>query len=141
MILRTQVSFVATGECFMPSKVPAQFSSAHDPGVIGKTGRYRGVPVPYGSATFSAPEEEKEKIAYIHARAFPFISAMRDAGAERLWLSIGYAYDSQCALSFSKEELRMILDLDGDFLIDCWQEKEPIQPPQTTTGSSAPDRV
>eukprot|EP01035_Chromulina_nebulosa_P065399 gene65399-89457_t len=119
MIVRTQVTFMATGEHFRPSKVPAQFSAAHDPGVIGKLGRYRGLPVPYGSADFDAPEEEPEKITWIYHRVFPFLRAMREAGAESFTLHITYTYDAQCALGFSREELKMVLDLDCEFHVDC----------------------
>lgn len=100
-------------------KCRRRFSEAHDPGVIGKLGRYRGVPVPYGSAGFDAPEEEKSKIAWVYDRVAPFRKAMQDAGAEHFTLSITYTYDSQCALSFAKEELKMILELDCDFNVDC----------------------
>jgi len=132
MIIRTQVSFIATGERFTPSKVSASFTASHDPGVIGDRGRYRGVPVPYGSADFHAPEEEPEKIAYIHRLAFPFLRAMREAGAENFSLRITYQYDSQCALSFTREEQNMICELDCDFCIDCWTDESPIQPPEPT---------
>jgi len=136
MIVRTQVSFSVSGERFMPSKVPATFSDAHDPGVIGKLGRYRGAAVPYGSAGFHAPEEEKSKLAWIYDRVLPFRAAMQDAGAEHFTLSVTYTYDSQCALSFTKEELKMILELDCDFHVDCevapLMKEEPNQSPEPT---------
>ncbi|WP_414665172.1 hypothetical protein [Horticoccus sp. 23ND18S-11] len=119
MIIRTQVSFSVTGTHFTPSKVPAPFSDSHDPGVIGTVGRFRGAPVPYGSAGFEAPEKEMAKIAWIYERVSPYKSAMRDAGAEHCTLSVTYTYDSQCALSFSQEELKMIVDLDCYFHVDC----------------------
>ncbi len=119
MITRTQATFVVTGKRFTPSIVQASFSDAHDPGVIGDVGRYRGVPVPYGSAQFTAPEDESEKIAWIHCRAFPLLSAIREAGAEHLTLHVTYTHDAQCALSFTREELKMILDLDCDLHVDC----------------------
>jgi hypothetical protein len=122
MIVRTQVSFSAIGDQFTPSKVCAQFSEAHDPGVIGKLGRYRGVPVPYGSADIIVPEEVEEKIAYVHGHAFPFLRDMRQAGAENFSLHITYQYDAQCALGFSKEELKLIMQLECDLAIDCWTE-------------------
>jgi hypothetical protein len=119
MIARTQMTFVARGEQFTPSKAAANYSSAHDPGVIGKAGRYRGVPVPYGSADFYVPEEVAEKITYIHERVFPFLATMREAGAQDFWLNITYHYDAQCGLEFSKEELKMIFELDCELNIDC----------------------
>jgi hypothetical protein len=119
MIVLTQMTFVACGERFTPSKVGAHFSKAHDPGVVGTVGRYRGVPIPYGSADFDVPEAVPEKIAYVHERAFPIMASMREAGAEEFWLHITYHYDAQCALGFSKEELKMILELDCELHIDC----------------------
>jgi hypothetical protein len=130
MIVRTQVTFSATGEHFTPSKVPAQFSESHDPGVIGRVGRYRGVPVPYGLAAFDVLEEVPDKIAYVHQHAFPFLRAMREAGAKHFSLHITYSYDAQCALGFSKKELKMITDLDCDFLVDCVNVSE--RPPSVS---------
>jgi len=138
MIVRTQVTFSATGERFTPSKVAADFSEAHDPGVIGQIGRYRGVPVPYGSADFDVPDEVPEKIAYVYERAFPFLCAMREAGADDFSLHITYHYDAQCALGFSKEELKMITELDCGFAIDCIEADEPNQALQAT--AAAPSR-
>jgi hypothetical protein len=137
MIARTQVTFSATGERFTPSKVPAQFSEAHDPGVIGKIGRYRGVPIPYGSADINVPEEVPEKIAFVHGRALPFLHAMREAGAEHFSLHITYHYADQCALGFSKEELQMIVELDCDFAVDCMIAEEPNKALQATATAPA----
>lgn len=125
MIVRTQVTFSATGARFTPSKVTAEFSEAHDPGVIGQTGRYRGVPVPFGSADIDVPDEVPEKIAYVYERVRPFLCAMREAGAEDFWLHITYHYSAQCALGFSQEELKMILAMECDFAIDCMEADEP----------------
>jgi hypothetical protein len=119
MIARTQMTFVARGERFTPSQVSAKYSSSHDPGVIGSLGRYRGIPIPYGSADFDVPEEVAEKIAYVHQRVVPYLSAMREAGAQEFWLHISYHYDAQCALEFSPEELKMISALNCELNIDC----------------------
>jgi hypothetical protein len=133
------MTFVAQGEKFTPSKVGAQFSTAHDPGALGGVGRYRGVPLPYGSADFDVPDDIPDKIAYVHERAYPYLPCMREAGAEEFRLHITYHYDTQCALGFSKDELRMILELDCDLLVDCMaaENAEPLrranrrQPPRS----------
>jgi hypothetical protein len=67
MILRTQVTFSAAGDGFTPSKITAPFTNAHDPGEIGRAGRYRGIPDPNGYASFDAPEDEPKKIEYTEA--------------------------------------------------------------------------
>ncbi len=140
MIVRTQMTFIAQGEKFTPSKVEAQFSAAHDPGALGTVGRYRGVPLPYGSADFDVPDDIAEKVAYVHERANPYLARMREAGAEDFRLHITYHYDAQCALAFSKEELRMILELDCDLFVDCMAAEiaEPIDPHEPCEGPGSP---
>lgn len=119
MIVRTQASFSATGERFTPSKVPTLFSDDHDPGAVGKSGRYRDIPVPFGSASFHAPTEVQSKIGWIYDRVMPIRDAMRAAGAESFTFSLTYTYDSQCSLSLSPAELKMISALNCAFHIDC----------------------
>jgi len=125
MITREQVTFTAQGDNFMPSKVGAPYSSAHDPGSIGQWGRYKGVPVPYGVADFEAPEVEKDKILYLHRIVVPFLPAMRSAGAEEFRLHITYHYEDQCSIGFSREEARMISELQCAVPIDCCRNEEP----------------
>ena len=127
MIAREQVTFTALGARFFPSKVSAAYSKAHDPGVIGQLGRYRGQPVPYGVASFDAPEEEKEKIVYLHRVVFPLLPALRAAGADDFSLHITYKYENQCSIGFSKEEIRLIAELDCDVPVDCWTDTEANQ--------------
>ena len=119
----------------MPSKVVAPYSRAHDPGVIGVRGRYKGLPVPYGVADFDAPEEKEEKIAYLHGIVAPLLSELRAAGAENFRLRISYGYDSQCAIGFSQDEIRMIGELQCDVPIDCYEKEEPNPPLRMPVGS------
>ena len=119
MIARTQVTFSIIGKQFKPSKLRAEFSEAHDPGVIGEVGRYRGVPVPYGSAEICVPDEVTDKVRYVHKRAFPLLQTMRDAGAEEFHLHFTFHYADQCAYGFSAEELKLVTELECDVSIDC----------------------
>jgi hypothetical protein len=124
MLTRTQISFVAGGDTFRPSTIDAPFSEAEDPGAIGKLGRYRGVPVPAGSATFSVPESEKDGIRYLHALAFPLMPILRAAGATDFFIHITYHYDKQCALGFDSEELQMLAEFGCTVSIDCWKDDD-----------------
>jgi hypothetical protein len=131
MIIRTQVTFTALGEHFVPSKISAPFTDAHDPGEIGRAGRYRGIPDPNGWADFHAPEKEEAKIAYLHRIVVPLLPALRAAGAEDFTLRITYHCDSG-AIGFTKEEIRMLAEMACDVPIDCLIEEEPNQPPEPT---------
>ncbi len=124
MITRTQISLVGSGETFRPSTIRAPFSETEDPGAIGKRGRYRGVPVPAGSATFSVPESEKEGIRYLHALAFPLMPVLRAGGATDFFIHITYHYNQQCALGYDPEEMRMLADFGCEVMIDCWKNDD-----------------
>ena len=124
MITRTQISFVASGKTFRPSTVDAPFSEREDPGDIGKLGRYRGVPVPSGSATFGVPETEEEGIRYLHALVFPLMPVLRASGATDFFIHITYQYDHQWALGYDPEEMRMLADFGCEMMIDCWRRDE-----------------
>ena len=128
MITRDQVTFAAQGDGFVPSKVGAPYSSAQDPGSIGQWGRYKGVPVPYGVADFDAPENLKDKIAYLHQVVVPFLAVIRSAGAEEFRLHITYHYENQCAIGFSREEARMISELQCEVSIDCLRDEGGAEP-------------
>lgn len=119
MITRTQISFVASGESFRPSTVSAPFTEAEEPGAIGKLGRYRGVPVPAGSANLYVPETEQDGIRYLHALAFPLMPALRSAGATDFFIHITFHYDQQCALGFESDELHLLAEFGCQVSIDC----------------------
>ena len=140
MIVCEQMTFSAQGDRFTPSSVSAPFTKSHDPGVIGKRGRYIGVPIPYGMAEFDVPEEEKEKIRYLHRLVVPHLSAIKAAGADVLRIHISYGYADQCSLAFSRDEIQMLAEMDCDIPIDCWKG-EPIQPVETTEAAARPPRL
>ena len=124
MILRTQVTLSVGGEKFIPSKVAAPFTKAEDPGEIGKSGRYRGLPVPSGSASFTVPEDQPEKIAYLHRLVMPLLPSLRAAGADDFTLWISYHCDSE-SIGFSKEEIEMLADFECDVPINCFRTDIP----------------
>ncbi len=54
------------------------------------------------------------------------LPALRKAGAEDFCLRVTYRCDSG-AIGFSKEEIKMIAELECDVPIDCWICDEPNQ--------------
>jgi len=118
-----EATFSAYGKDFRPFVAAAGFSEAHDAGIIGDRGSYRGVPIPFGLAKFRAPEGERDKIAYLYNAAHPHLADMRRAGAESFSLYVTFHGDSG-AIGFSREEIKMVAELDCDLLIDCVVEDE-----------------
>lgn len=138
MITRTQISLVASGAGFRPSTVSAPFSETEEPGAIGTRGRYRGIPVPVGSASFHVPETEQDGIRYLHRLVFPLLPALRAAGATDFSIRITYDYEQQCALGFDSDELRLLADFECQVSIDCWRENRDDTLPASNENS--PDK-
>jgi hypothetical protein len=122
-IERLLLSFEAMGDSYSPSRVPFPWTEAHDPGAIGKRGRYRGVPTPYGSSSYQVPADVpiEDRIAHLHKMILPLLPKITEAGATSTWVSAGYFYDSQCNLSFSLEELGMLRGLNTRFDVSCYE--------------------
>jgi hypothetical protein len=123
MILGTRATFSAQGAAFRPSLANLPFSSFHDAGAIGVSGLYRGLPTPYGSCDFDAPEGENEPIRYLYQLVRPRLSILKELGAESFSLHLTYYSDSG-ALGFSAAELKMISELECDMPIDLEIQNE-----------------
>ena len=120
------VSFEIWGEEFHPSKVPFQFTEQHDPGVIGTCGRYRGQPVPYGSASYVVPPSvpNDKRIAHIVQTIEPLLDNIRAAGATEWHINIGRFYYAQCNEEYSLEELQLISRLGCGFIYSAYNVTE-----------------
>ena len=92
-----------------------------EPGAIGTRGRYRGIPLPAGSASFDVPETEKAGIRHLHGLVFPLVPALRAAGATDFFIHITYHFDDQCALGFDSDELKLLAEFGCPVSIDCWK--------------------
>jgi hypothetical protein len=121
-IERLSLSFHAQGESYFPTRVAFPWSEAHDPGIVGTVGRYKGVATPYGSSSYDVPAEIgiENYIAHLHKMIIPVIPEIRSAGATDTWLSAGYFYKDQCNFSFSAEELAMLTDFKTHFNVSCY---------------------
>lgn len=106
------------GEEFRPSRVPFQFTEQHDPGLIGTVGRYRGQPLPYGSASYIVPSSipNTDHIRHTVQTIEPILASIRAAGATDWHISIGRYYQAQCNEEYSLEELQLIARLGCGFI-------------------------
>lgn len=121
-----RVSFEMWGENFRPSRVPFQFTEQHDPGVIGTVGRYRGKPVPYGSASYVVPPSilNTQRIRHAVQTIEPVLAAIRAAGATDCHISIDRYYYAQCNEEYSLEELQLITRLGCGFTYSAYSVSE-----------------
>jgi len=121
------------GNKFSPEKAEKLtgliLDAKNEVGDIGKLGRYKGQPIPYGSASLS-PSKKKIKSGLVEMWLLKNIknnlTLMRSCGADKIWLDYGVFYDEQCNFEFSKEALLLIGSLNIDLLISCYQDRETI---------------
>jgi len=120
------ISIHIQGPEFRPSQVPFRFTEQHDPGVIGKVGRYRGQAVPYGSASYVVPSSvsSADSIKYLVNKIEPVLDSIRAAGATDWHISIGRYYHAQCNEEYSPEELRLIARLECGFIYSAYEVSE-----------------
>lgn len=114
------------GADFRPSRVPFQFTEQHDPGTIGTRYRYRGLPMPYGSASYVVPPSvpNAERIRHVVQTIEPVLPAIRAAGATDCHISIGRFYYAQCNEEYSLEELQLIARLGCGFTYSAYSVSE-----------------
>jgi hypothetical protein len=118
------------GERFSPREAEAAtglaLSDKTEPGALGTAGRYRGVPVPYGSATLEPPASvpPTDRLGWLLATAAPHAEALRGLGAELWRLHVDVRYQAQCNLEFSPEEVAAVAALRVPFTVTCWEDAE-----------------
>jgi hypothetical protein len=120
------ISFRIQGDEFRPSQVPFAFTEQHDPGVIGRYGRYRDRPIPYGSASYDVPPSipRKDYIKHLVQTIEPVLPAIHEAGATDWYVCIGRFYHGQCNEEYSLEELQLIARLGCGFTYSAYEITE-----------------
>jgi len=120
------------GDDFSPSALKEKCPSltycqdddlTHEPMVIGKVGRYRGVPIPYGTATIKVSDTPSnwEALEDLVSMITSSIDEIRKFNCE-VTLHCDIFYDSQCNFQIDASMLKKLAFLGIDFSISCWDE-------------------
>ena len=130
MIEKISVTINFSGEHFSPSRAEKEtglvLSKKNEAGEIGVRGKYKGIPIPYGSGNLEPPLtlENDAKILWLASTLESTISKFTQCGAEKPYLYVGYFYKDQCNLTLTKEELAAIAKLGIDFCFSCYENSE-----------------
>ena len=122
------LSLILQGDDFSPNKIKSTCGESmrdfNEPHEIGTIGRYRGIPIPYGSAIIQLSENPQEWDALDEMLSFlkERISIYKAAGTEEMTLSLSIFHDGQCNFGFTRDELKLIHDLNVDIMISCYSE-------------------
>jgi hypothetical protein len=126
MKTRWRISMEIQGDYFRPSLLSIPFSDQHDTGAIGKFGKYRGLPTPYGAASYIVPHELLRPNLFKHlADVFEHrLDDLRKAGATSWHVSIARYYWAQCNEDYSAEDLEMLRKLKCGFTYSAYSITE-----------------
>ena len=123
MKLPWSITFEVSGERFFPSRLSIPFTRQHDPGGVGKFGRYRGMPVPYGAATYQVPDSVPRLSVFQHLVSVfeAELDRLVEAGATDWHISVARYYWGQCNEEYSLEELGLIARLKCGFIYSAYE--------------------
>lgn len=115
---RIEPSIELWGNAFYPSEAihayKVAFSQFQDPGSIGQIGKYKGLPLPYGSATISpglALDTEENKIAWVCREFQKIQNHQAQLMIETARVHLHVLHDEQCNFDLAPESLRLLAEL------------------------------
>jgi hypothetical protein len=130
----------ATCEIYGPQYSPTKaeeltkvsFAEKNEVGEIGSLGRYRGIPIPYGSSTLLPPCQVIRDNAYYGVQwLLKTIMENRHlfeaAGATHVGLDLNVKHDGQCNLEFSATMLRAMGDSGIGLTISCYEDSDYVE--------------
>ena len=127
-MLKTSIVFRATGRGFSPTSVEGRtrivFSKKNEQGDLGRLGRYRGLPTPYGSAEL-ASEAEADLLSPNNDffRAVEVLApACEAAGATEMHLHLDVAFREQCNLEIGPAFISAVARLGMTLTMSCYQD-------------------
>ena len=125
-MVKIQASAEIKGKNFSPAKAEKEtglfFESKNEAGDTGLKGKYRNKSIPYGSASFKAPQEIPwdKRIQWLAHELQDKIDIIRRNGADEIHFWIGYFHDGQCNCELSEHELKLIANLNIPFLFSVY---------------------
>lgn len=129
-MVKIRASCSIVGEKFSPmafSKISGvKLIDPNEPGDIGKIGRYKGMPMPYGSASIEVSDKAEEDWSHFDdllSVVEGCIEVLRETGAEDISLFISLFHDGQCNFAFTKEQLKRIAVLEVEVPISCYSQE------------------
>jgi hypothetical protein len=126
-MIRIKASVQFQGEKFSPNNAEKEtgitFSEKNEVGDIGKTGRYKGKPLPDGRAGLDPPKSVvwHERVSWLINYLEGKIDIIRKCGASDMHFSVAYYYDKQCNCDLSIEEIKGLANLGIPYWFSVYQ--------------------
>ena len=134
--MRICISCSIQGETFRPTeaeqKTGIRFSVKNEVGEVGKVGRFRGKPQPYGFGSLEveiADNNLEEPLKGFLEQVQQGLPVWRSHEADTIHLQIDVFYDRQCNLEFSESLIATLHALQLPLALSCYQETNIERPP------------
>jgi hypothetical protein len=126
--------FRAIGEKFSPGKAESSakinFSLKNEPLELGRRGRYRDQPLPYGSGELIDADSDTtmsgSRSHFLDALML-LVPACRAAGATSLSVHCDVAYDNQCNFELNRQFISHLAAIDVDLTFSCFADSRDQQ--------------
>jgi hypothetical protein len=134
MITKIDVCVQFWGQKFSPASAEQRtgltFDEKNEVGDLGRTGRHKGEPIPFGAARLEPPPEipDEDKILWLAASLKGKMEAMEECGLEEAHFYAGYFYEEQCNCTLTASETKAIAEVGIPFWFSCYDMTE-IQEP------------
>lgn len=110
-------TFIAWGKQFRPSQIDFAFTESNDPGDIGKIGRYKGEPIPYGSIEIKVSNniDYMDRLIHLTRVVKSLLPQIITAGATDMYFDIA-RFDATTVFNegYSTEQLSALASLNCD---------------------------
>jgi len=124
-MVKTHLYSILSGKTFSPKKAEKLFNISlndkNEPGDIGKTGRYKGRKIPFGSCVFEEGSDnnldEQEKIL---VQLESCLSELHNINVEDIILHLDVEYEGQCNFELSGKFLTKASLLKIPLTISCY---------------------
>ncbi|MDC0357839.1 hypothetical protein OAO01_03415 [Oligoflexia bacterium] len=137
MAEKSFVECIFWGEDFSPkwlesnSNLKFPDSEKNEKGEIGKVGKYRGIPYPYGSASFDvhSPDEcisgewDSPLDIMLDLLAENY-TKIRKSGVAEVTILLNIYYVGQCNCSINRQQMQQMIDMEVDFGVSCYADDE-----------------
>ena len=121
------------GDACSPKKIEAdtgiELTMKNEVGDMGTMGRYRGTPIPYGSATLQPSENQitQNALWWLLETVKKNLAVFKENGASSITLDLVVLHDGQCNLEFSPDELRSMGELGLPLTLSTYECPEELE--------------
>ena len=123
-MINSSVTCILIGKHFKPRELKGDLllEDIQERGETGTFGRYKGKPIPYGSAVLRF-KDSNNSLEIALEKLHSNYQRLKDSNVEQMLLTLNVAYKDQCNFDIEKESIKKLAQMDIDFSISCYERQ------------------